>query len=182
MQENRYAELLEDEVLFEVVTRRGQGLGSAGDDDHIGALDTLLLQELSHGRADAVIEAAENGGVGYVLIGGRVKMEDLAHERHSSILTGSARFHSCPETPGFLPGTARDLSLASGHHLTPRNKVQVAHNALRVAMSEDRKSTRLNSSHQIISYAVFCLKKKKHRGTALLHAHFPLLHGPGSPR
>src|SRR5258708_23646247 len=26
---------------------------------------------------------------------------------------------------------------------------------------EDRKSTRLNSSHQIISYAVFCLKKKK---------------------
>src|SRR5258708_26757884 len=27
----------------------------------------------------------------------------------------------------------------------------------------DRKSTRLNSSHQIISYAVFCLKKKKHQ-------------------
>src|SRR5258708_38921508 len=27
--------------------------------------------------------------------------------------------------------------------------------------TEDRKSTRLNSSHQIISYAVFCLKKKK---------------------
>src|SRR5258708_22699469 len=29
-----------------------------------------------------------------------------------------------------------------------------------VAVSLDRKSTRLNSSHQIISYAVFCLKKK----------------------
>src|SRR5258708_29903266 len=28
----------------------------------------------------------------------------------------------------------------------------------------DRKSTRLNSSHQIISYAVFCLKKKASRG------------------
>src|SRR5258708_28685581 len=28
----------------------------------------------------------------------------------------------------------------------------------------DRKSTRLNSSHQIISYAVFCLKKKKING------------------
>src|SRR5947208_11411542 len=28
------------------------------------------------------------------------------------------------------------------------------------AISADRKSTRLNSSHQIISYAVFCLKKK----------------------
>src|SRR5258708_31581595 len=29
------------------------------------------------------------------------------------------------------------------------------------AIDADRKSTRLNSSHQIISYAVFCLKKKK---------------------
>src|SRR5258708_23215541 len=29
----------------------------------------------------------------------------------------------------------------------------------------DRKSTRLNSSHQIISYAVFCLKKKKQTET-----------------
>src|SRR3712207_6952933 len=28
---------------------------------------------------------------------------------------------------------------------------------------QDRKSTRLNSSHANISYAVFCLKKKKHR-------------------
>src|SRR5438034_6398717 len=27
----------------------------------------------------------------------------------------------------------------------------------------DRKSTRLNSSHTVISYAVFCLKKKKHK-------------------
>src|SRR5258708_3966993 len=32
----------------------------------------------------------------------------------------------------------------------------------------DRKSTRLNSSHQIISYAVFCLKKKNH--TSELHS------------
>src|SRR5438552_9048146 len=29
--------------------------------------------------------------------------------------------------------------------------------------AQDRKSTRLNSSHQIISYAVFCLKKKTHK-------------------
>src|SRR5258708_17932360 len=29
------------------------------------------------------------------------------------------------------------------------------------SLTGDRKSTRLNSSHQIISYAVFCLKKKK---------------------
>src|SRR5258708_24139152 len=30
-------------------------------------------------------------------------------------------------------------------------------------LPRDRKSTRLNSSHQIISYAVFCLKKKNQR-------------------
>src|SRR5258708_17980373 len=34
----------------------------------------------------------------------------------------------------------------------------------------DRKSTRLNSSHQIISYAVFCLKKKKIY-TGITHPH-----------
>src|SRR5438552_9757167 len=33
------------------------------------------------------------------------------------------------------------------------------------AAGRDRKSTRLNSSHQIISYAVFCLKKKKKKIT-----------------
>src|SRR5437867_4685590 len=31
----------------------------------------------------------------------------------------------------------------------------------RTASAKDRKSTRLNSSHRTISYAVFCLKKKK---------------------
>src|SRR5258708_21671931 len=34
-----------------------------------------------------------------------------------------------------------------------------------VCCTVDRKSTRLNSSHQIISYAVFCLKKKKKKET-----------------
>src|SRR3712207_8645459 len=33
--------------------------------------------------------------------------------------------------------------------------------AVAAAVDEDRKSTRLNSSHANISYAVFCLKKKK---------------------
>src|SRR2546430_466271 len=36
-----------------------------------------------------------------------------------------------------------------------------AHQFLRPAVGTDRKSTRLNSSHSQISYAVFCLKKKK---------------------
>src|SRR5260221_7532900 len=35
----------------------------------------------------------------------------------------------------------------------------------RLWLSGDRKSTRLNSSHTVISYAVFCLKKKKKTDT-----------------
>src|SRR3712207_7274185 len=37
----------------------------------------------------------------------------------------------------------------------------------RLNVNKDRKSTRLNSSHANISYAVFCLKKKKHALYAL---------------
>src|SRR3712207_8325991 len=37
--------------------------------------------------------------------------------------------------------------------------------------SQDRKSTRLNSSHANISYAVFCLKKKKIKPTITIHQH-----------
>src|SRR3712207_8054610 len=38
-----------------------------------------------------------------------------------------------------------------------------------LSAAQDRKSTRLNSSHANISYAVFCLKKKKNTITMLYH-------------
>src|SRR2546426_8069814 len=47
-----------------------------------------------------------------------------------------------------------DQSDAFGSHRRIRQK----------GLSQDRKSTRLNSSHLVISYAVFCLKKKKTDG------------------
>src|SRR5258708_31793927 len=40
-------------------------------------------------------------------------------------------------------------------------RIRTAVEAFAELCKRDRKSTRLNSSHQIISYAVFCLKKKK---------------------
>src|SRR5256885_8887859 len=46
-----------------------------------------------------------------------------------------------------------------------------------VATDADRKSTRLNSSHLVISYAVFCLKKKKNKIPSYLLNHdlsFPI--------
>src|SRR5215216_7253780 len=42
----------------------------------------------------------------------------------------------------------------------PAARPRPAGGHVRARMRGDRKSTRLNSSHQIISYAVFCLKKK----------------------
>src|ERR687892_1821565 len=45
------------------------------------------------------------------------------------------------------------------HHVRPANRKLVA--AFAPNGESDRKSTRLNSSHLVISYAVFCLKKKK---------------------
>src|SRR5256886_3859428 len=45
----------------------------------------------------------------------------------------------------------------------------------------DRKSTRLNSSHSQISYAVFCLKKKKHALTLLVRPSPALSHTRPTP-
>src|SRR5206468_5644211 len=50
--------------------------------------------------------------------------------------------------------SSRMMSMQSSTHSSQMNTVGPA-------MSLDRKSTRLNSSHDQISYAVFCLKKKK---------------------
>src|SRR5205814_3094297 len=58
-----------------------------------------------------------------------------------------------------LAGNAARSSLVSEHggHSKPSHETGAA------AVSADRKSTRLNSSHLGISYAVFCLKKKKQK-------------------
>src|SRR5690625_7059087 len=79
------------------------------------------------------------------------------------------------------PDDAAELSLGVGHHavggegedlfdwMTGLRRLPLAQ--LRLVLPRpgrirrDRKSTRLNSSHVAISYAVFCLKKKKKRCT-----------------
>src|SRR3712207_8672203 len=67
-------------------------------------------------------------------------------------------------------GRVRDRGGGSGRHDLPAERQQRDRHELEVGQAErdpdhgqaqDRKSTRLNSSHANISYAVFCLKKKK---------------------
>src|SRR5256885_2515212 len=59
----------------------------------------------------------------------------------------------------FIVGVATDRSIAWGiAQAMHREGAELAFSYLN---DKDRKSTRLNSSHLVISYAVFCLKKKK---------------------
>src|SRR5256885_12041969 len=55
--------------------------------------------------------------------------------------------------------TGRDARPSFLYRCRRSSRADVLHRAETV--SRDRKSTRLNSSHLVISYAVFCLKKKK---------------------
>src|SRR2546422_9417407 len=57
-----------------------------------------------------------------------------------------------------------DFSFCEAHQRQARNRIAAEFVRLaedKIAAARDRKSTRLNSSHGYISYAVFCLKKKK---------------------
>src|SRR5690242_21212585 len=56
---------------------------------------------------------------------------------------------------------SRRLRRAARNEQLPDNPLATGHPAERRRQAQDRKSTRLNSSHMSISYAVFCLKKKK---------------------
>src|SRR5947209_16221872 len=58
---------------------------------------------------------------------------------------------------------ARGMEIATGSHIHIRDNIGMRQNcsARKTGVRLDRKSTRLNSSHANISYAVFCLKKKK---------------------
>src|SRR5947207_5924648 len=65
------------------------------------------------------------------------------------------RSREVPADPGPDPGGRRHSGRGADDASRPRGRDPSS------APRPDRKSTRLNSSHTVISYAVFCLKKKK---------------------
>src|SRR2546426_6033351 len=60
-----------------------------------------------------------------------------------------------PSSSAQNPSCSREIATGSGSARQPQ-----ARQPCRSSARGDRKSTRLNSSHLVISYAVFCLKKK----------------------
>src|SRR5437762_10688455 len=69
--------------------------------------------------------------------------------------------------PGAAPPERRYAQQEDRRHGRPRGAAGEGEGG--AGGSEDRKSTRLNSSHRCISYAVFCLKKKKKTKHHLSH-------------
>src|SRR5438034_1443355 len=100
-----------------------------------------------HMRAAALSGPVEGGGVLSPL---------LAH--HPGHLTGDPH--------GRLRAHLEDKRarrLQSGGEAAGEDLHDAALAGILAGEAQDRKSTRLNSSHTVISYAVFCLKKKKKR-------------------
>src|SRR3989454_12700508 len=90
-----------------------------------------------------------------LLHGGRLRVvhqvEHLRELRHRGVPE--------PRRARDVGRVAADATSAVDEHDHPPRQQRAAGPAVR----QDRKSTRLNSSHLVISYAVFCLKKKKKR-------------------
>src|SRR5207253_8291666 len=109
----------------------------------------------------------------------------LSHTFSSSLLSPPPRSTLFPYTTLFRSRGERteisrpdDRSDADGSNrdsLSSRNIRSGCAPAKRL-LCEDRKSTRLNSSHVAISYAVFCLKKKKENISQLRSLQIDALH------
>src|SRR2546427_6293000 len=84
--------------------------------------------------------------------------------RESGAMVEAARFSAgrAGEAPpgGWSPFVVSPFATKSEYRLVESNPLTVLEARANGSASGDRKSTRLNSSHSQISYAVFCLKKK----------------------
>src|SRR5690606_40473584 len=109
----------------------------------VGTVTSLVTVTPGH-------EAAVAAALGWA--GDGLVMESLDHARDA---IATLRADDQGRAALLVPHTAPDLD-RTGHPVLPAGAVWA-----------DRKSTRLNSSHVKISYAVFCLKKKKNTSNSI---------------
>src|SRR5260221_8809505 len=133
----------------------------------------ILSQSVGTGAA----EATDTGSSAKGAFPGKVRDHRLRKRNRRQGYTVSGRAHkepSCrpdgdpdvrqPRRHAALSSACASASQLRLSRLDPKNLSGVAlrpRAAGRRELALDRKSTRLNSSHTVISYAVFCLKKKK---------------------
>src|SRR5256885_5756814 len=88
----------------------------------------------------------------------------------STLFPYTTLFRSCGAHRGTFVAVNERLVLGNVKSVGGSDRSEVS-----FAIEVDRKSTRLNSSHLVISYAVFCLKKKKNGRNAVKPARFHAL-------
>ena len=105
-------------------------------------MKTISSQEIKRRGISAVDEDLKDGPV-HVIKNNKLKYVIMDQEKYSELVSESEASY--------------DKRLIKALDEIERGEIQ-AHDTIN---DLDRKSTRLNSSHKPISYAVFCLKKKK---------------------
>src|SRR5207244_443413 len=116
---------------------------------------------------DVMINTPAAGGTGLPIFDRQGSLSGNATSRDAGMLAYiSVNGAGTPAAPVLAAAVANpDIynSVVSGQTLTVSDPAKglIANDVNVYGVKVDRKSTRLNSSHQIISYAVFCLKKKK---------------------
>src|SRR5216684_337588 len=149
-----------------------------------GGAASLVEQDLDHGLEMLLVERlaehqrlAETGGQAFAAIAGDERERDVAPRQREGELVGRAAGEIGVEQRGVAvrfgdePFRLLQGSCRASYHAADRGEAVLdVHGDERLVFDDDdplsrerrdRKSTRLNSSHGYISYAVFCLKKKK---------------------
>src|SRR5258708_20930001 len=88
---------------------------------------------------------------------------------HDALPISSLTHGSACQRHGSASLTHGSASLTHGSASLTHGSASLTHGSASLTHGRDRKSTRLNSSHQIISYTVFCLKKKHESYTTCRH-------------
>src|SRR5262245_10143192 len=128
--------------------------GKAGCNDYLVLCNPTVVEGVHAGFLEAGVDVLETDTFG----GSKIKLDeyglgDQTYELNraaAELARRVAKHYSTPSHPRFVAGSIGPTGLlpASEDPLLGQHRFQ-----------EDRKSTRLNSSHLGISYAVFCLKK-----------------------
>src|SRR5688500_15379051 len=113
--------------------------------DSILTINVKVLQSIVYYSLNACLSFLENG----------------SHMDYSEFTATQPEPLSCADIAASI--VFREPVETQKHSCTPgvNNSIAMCISSLDTCDYEDRKSTRLNSSHLVISYAVFCLKKKR---------------------
>src|SRR5206468_11153871 len=144
------------EITKDLAPRVGVAFGSG-----IGGVSTVVENVLSHAKDPRRVSAFMIPMMIIDMAAGEIAMKFGAkgpNMGHVSACASSA--HAIGEGSEIIRRGQADVMIAGGSE-AGLIKIAIAAFNQAHALSRDRKSTRLNSSHDQISYAVFCLKKKR---------------------